>query len=126
MSFETTTLILITERSWEWLRRLVNRPTCYHPGRREKALIKDVKKEFSDRLEWWQHGSHHRGLLIRNQRVRDQEWQAGLCSTRSDVSGNALELFNRLAEVGSDPWNYSFNGYYVPTLVFDDVSFSGA
>jgi hypothetical protein len=34
-----------------------------------------------------------------------------------------LQLFAKLAEVGNDPWKYS--GTLVPTLVFDDVQFSG-
>jgi PmbA protein len=41
-----------------------------------------------------------------------------------NVTGNLLELFSRLAEVGSDPWQFSAT--LVPTLVFDDVQFSGS
>jgi PmbA protein len=41
-----------------------------------------------------------------------------------NVTGNILDLFARLAEVGSDPWPYG--GMRSPTLVFEDVDFSGA
>lgn len=41
-----------------------------------------------------------------------------------NVTGNLLDLFTRLVEVGSDPWPYS--ALVVPTLVFEGVDFSGA
>lgn len=41
-----------------------------------------------------------------------------------NVTGNLIDLFAQLVEVGSDPWPYS--GMYTPTLVFDGVQFSGA
>jgi PmbA protein len=41
-----------------------------------------------------------------------------------NVTGNIVELFARLREVGSDPWMWSATR--APTLVFDDVQFSGA
>ena len=40
-----------------------------------------------------------------------------------NITGNLLELFSRLREVGNDPWPYATS--LVPTLVFDDVQFSG-
>ncbi|MCO4744127.1 MAG: TldD/PmbA family protein [Proteobacteria bacterium] len=40
-----------------------------------------------------------------------------------NVGGNLLGLLERLAEVGNDPWTYS--SMVTPTLVFDDVQFSG-
>ncbi|TPV93554.1 MAG: TldD/PmbA family protein [Myxococcales bacterium FL481] len=41
-----------------------------------------------------------------------------------NVTGNLLQLFSRLRAVGDDPWMYS--SLRAPTLVFDDVQFSGA
>jgi len=41
-----------------------------------------------------------------------------------NMTGNAIELFSHLVEVGSDPWLHS--SMRVPTLVFEDVQFSGA
>ena len=41
-----------------------------------------------------------------------------------NVTGNLLELFTRLIEVGNDPWPYGST--LAPTLVFDAVQFSGA
>jgi PmbA protein len=41
-----------------------------------------------------------------------------------NVTGNLLELFSRLVEVGSDPW--PFSSTLVPTLVFEAVQFSGS
>lgn len=40
-----------------------------------------------------------------------------------NVTGNIVELFAHLAEVGNDPWLYSSTR--APTLVFEDVQFSG-
>jgi PmbA protein len=41
-----------------------------------------------------------------------------------NVTGNIVELFAQLAEVGNDPWIYGST--LVPTLVFENVQFSGA
>ena len=41
-----------------------------------------------------------------------------------NVSGNILELFQNLVAVGNDPWMYSST--QTPTLVFENVQFSGA
>lgn len=41
-----------------------------------------------------------------------------------NVTGNLVDLFARLIAVGSDPWPWSST--LVPTLVFEDVEFSGA
>ncbi len=40
-----------------------------------------------------------------------------------NVTGNIVELFARLVEVGDDPWKYSST--LAPTLVFEGVQFSG-
>ncbi|TNE84341.1 MAG: TldD/PmbA family protein [Deltaproteobacteria bacterium] len=40
-----------------------------------------------------------------------------------NVSGNLLGILGRLTEVANDPWTYS--SLVTPTLVFDDVQFSG-
>jgi PmbA protein len=40
-----------------------------------------------------------------------------------NVSGNAKEFWSKLAEVGNDPYLYS--SWRIPTLVFDDIDFSG-
>ncbi len=41
-----------------------------------------------------------------------------------NVTGNLIDLFATLVEVGNDP--YPFSSTYSPTLVFDGVQFSGA
>lgn len=41
-----------------------------------------------------------------------------------NVTGNLVSLFAGLVGVGNDPWPYSAS--YTPTLVFENVSFSGA
>lgn len=58
-----------------------------------------------------------RGHLVEN-------GQIGAPVGEMNVTGNLLELFSRLAEVGNDPWPYS--ALRAPTLVFEDVQFSGA
>lgn len=41
-----------------------------------------------------------------------------------NVTGNLVTMFQRLSEVGNDPWPWGTN--LTPTLVFDDTQFSGA
>lgn len=41
-----------------------------------------------------------------------------------NVTGNVVDLFSRLVELGNDPWKYSST--LSPTLVFEGVQFSGA
>jgi len=40
-----------------------------------------------------------------------------------NVSGNVVDIFHRLAEVADDPWGWS--AVMSPTLIFEDVDFSG-
>jgi PmbA protein len=40
-----------------------------------------------------------------------------------NITGNLIDLFSRLIEVGNDPW--PFSSTLCPTLVFDQVQFSG-
>ena len=40
-----------------------------------------------------------------------------------NISGNLLSIFHQLIEVDNDPWTWST--VRSPSLVFDDVSFSG-
>jgi PmbA protein len=40
-----------------------------------------------------------------------------------NVTGNIVDLFSRLVEVGNDPWKYAST--LAPTLVFEGVQFSG-
>jgi len=60
-------------------------------------------------------------LGMRGHLVKDG--QIGQAVGEMNVTGNLLELFGDLVEVGSDPWLYS--SLQVPTLVFDGVDFSG-
>lgn len=57
-----------------------------------------------------------RGLLIENGEI-----SAPL--SEMNVSGNLLELLPKLAAVANDPWKWS--GTRSPTLIFEDVDFSG-
>ena len=50
--------------------------------------------------------------------------QLGATVSEMNITGNLLELFSRLIEVGNDPW--PFSSTLCPTLVFDGVQFSGA
>ncbi len=58
-----------------------------------------------------------RGHLIENGEI-------GAAVGEMNVTGNIVELFRGLAEVGNDPWKYSMT--LAPTLVFEGVQFSGA
>jgi PmbA protein len=57
-----------------------------------------------------------RGHLIENGKV-------GAPVSEMNVTGNLLSLFRSLRALGNDPWKYS--AMKVPTLVFDEVNFSG-
>jgi len=58
-----------------------------------------------------------RGHLIEGGRV-------GAPVGEMNVTGNLEDLFTRLVALGNDPWPYS--SIRAPTLVFEDVQFSGA
>jgi PmbA protein len=58
-----------------------------------------------------------RGHLIEGGKI-------GAAVGEMNVTGNLLELFSRLVEVGNDPW--PFSSTLVPTLVFENVQFSGS
>jgi PmbA protein len=58
-----------------------------------------------------------RGHLVKNGKV-------GAPVGEMNATGNLVDLFAHLVEVGNDPWRYS--SVQAPTLVFDGVSFSGA
>ena len=49
--------------------------------------------------------------------------QLGAPVGEMNVTGNIVELFSNLAEVGNDPWIYSST--LAPTLLFEKVQFSG-
>ena len=49
--------------------------------------------------------------------------QLGATVGEMNITGNLLDLFSRLIEVGNDPW--PFSSTLCPTLVFDQVQFSG-
>ena len=51
-------------------------------------------------------------------------FQEGRLFPHLNVSGNLLDLFSRLVMVGNDPVPWS--SVKVPTLVFEDVQFSGS
>lgn len=57
-----------------------------------------------------------RGRLI-------EKGQLGAPVAEMNVTGNLVTLFSSLSEVGNDPWPYSRT--LTPTLVFEDVQFSG-
>ena len=40
-----------------------------------------------------------------------------------NISGNANDLWNKLVEVGNDPYPYS--SYQHPSMMFEDIHFSG-
>jgi PmbA protein len=58
-----------------------------------------------------------RGHLIENGEI-------GGAIGEMNVTGNIVDLFSRLSELGNDPWKYSST--LAPTLVFEGVQFSGA
>ncbi|MEL6343069.1 MAG: TldD/PmbA family protein [Myxococcota bacterium] len=57
------------------------------------------------------------GQLVRNGEI-------GASVSEMNVTGNLVELFQNLVEVGADP--YAYSSTYSPTLVFEGVQFSGA
>lgn len=58
--------------------------------------------------------------------IRGRLWENGKPSRslgEMNVSGNLLTVFGKLVEVGNDPWTYS--AVRSPTLLFEDIAFSG-
>ncbi|XZE17819.1 metallopeptidase TldD-related protein [Pirellulaceae bacterium SH449] len=53
-----------------------------------------------------------------------EDGQIGARVSEMNVNGNFLTLFQFLVAVGNDPWKYS--PLKAPTLLFEDVNFSGA
>lgn len=53
-----------------------------------------------------------------------QNGKRGAPVSEMNVTGNLIDLFSNLIEVGADPYPYST--LYTPTLVFEGVQFSGA
>jgi PmbA protein len=53
-----------------------------------------------------------------------EDGQIGAPVSEMNVTGNLLTLFQSLVAVGNDPWKFS--PLKAPTLVFEDVNFSGA
>nr|MCU0711779.1 TldD/PmbA family protein [Pirellula sp.] len=53
-----------------------------------------------------------------------EDGQIGAPVSEMNVTGNLLTLFQSLIAVGNDPWKYS--PLKAPTLVFEEVNFSGA
>ena len=56
-----------------------------------------------------------RGNIIRDGKLEDPV-------SEMNVTGNLIDLFSKLIEVGNDPWKFS--SILAPTLVFDGVDFS--
>jgi PmbA protein len=61
-------------------------------------------------------------LGVRGHLIEDGKMGAPV--SEMNVTGNLLALFSSLKALGNDPWKYSPSK--VPTLVFEDVNFSGA
>ena len=40
-----------------------------------------------------------------------------------NISGNGKDFWNKLVEVGNDPYPYSSRR--IPTIMFEDINFSG-
>lgn len=57
-----------------------------------------------------------RGVLL-------ERGQRGQALSEMNVTGNALDIFTRLVALGDDPWPWSSTR--TPTLMFEDVQFSG-
>jgi PmbA protein len=95
-------------------------------GKRDRdAIVRSIKKGVY--VTAWMGGNADpttgdfsfgiRGHLIEKGRIGEPVGEM-------NVTGNLLELFENLIEVGSDPWLYS--SLLAPTLVFRNAEFSGA
>ncbi|MFZ5476128.1 MAG: TldD/PmbA family protein [Myxococcota bacterium] len=96
------------------------------PGKRDLAAVLGAAKQ-AVYVTSWLGGNHDpttgdfslglRGHLVEKGKV-------GAPIGEMNVTGNLIDLFAGLVEVGNDPWPYA--SLRTPTLVFDGVSFSGA
>ncbi|MCB9597868.1 MAG: TldD/PmbA family protein [Sandaracinaceae bacterium] len=96
------------------------------PGTRDlAAIVADVNEGYL--VTSWLGGNSDAttadfSLGMRGHAIADG--QVGAPVQEMNITGNLIELFAHLAEVGDDPWPYS--SYRVPTLAFEGVQFSGA
>jgi len=89
------------------------------------AIVRDVDEGYL--ITSWLGGNSDRttgdfSLGLRGHLIEGGE--AGAAVQEMNITGNLIALFAGLAEIGDDPWPYSSSR--APTLVFEDVQFSGA
>ncbi len=105
-------------------------------GSRSNWIVPASDTPLSDRLKALPQAILVNGFLGGNSNAVTGDFSFGIrgvllehgVPTRSlsemNVSGNLLTLFHRLVAVGDDPWPYS--SLISPSLLFEDVQFSGA
>jgi len=104
-------------------------------GSRSNVIIPPGKKSLDQLVAGIDKGILVRGFIGGNSNSTTGDFSLGVYGTliekgvlggavaEMNISGNHLELWKQLVAVGSDPWPYS--SMMVPSLVFDDVQFSG-
>jgi PmbA protein len=104
-------------------------------GGRSNVIIPPGKKSLDQLVGDIKKGILVRGFIGGNSNSTTGDFSLGVYGTliekgklgdaiaEMNISGNHLELWKKLVAVGNDPWLYSSTR--VPSLVFDDVQFSG-
>ncbi len=116
-------------------RKLEMTPTT---GRRSNRMIKPGKRSLNELIAdtgtgiyvtSWMGGNADNttgefSLGLRGHEIKNG--QVGAPVDEMNVTGDLETLFSNLVEVGNDPWVYSFSRTRSPTLVFENVDFSGS
>ncbi|MBI5501677.1 MAG: TldD/PmbA family protein [Deltaproteobacteria bacterium] len=104
-------------------------------GGRSNLVLAPGTKSLDELVAGVSQGILVRGFIGGNSNSTTGDFSTGIYGTRIEngaltqpiaemnVAGNHKDFWQRLAEVGNDPWPYS--SLRVPSLVFDGVQFSG-
>ncbi|MBN2715889.1 MAG: TldD/PmbA family protein [Deltaproteobacteria bacterium] len=113
-------------------KKLGRRPTT---GGSSNLLISPGTKSLSELVADVSNGILVRGFIGGNSNSTTGDFSLGVYGTRIEngqltdavselnISGNHKDIWQKLSQVGSDPWKYSAT--LAPSLLFDEIQFSG-
>lgn len=113
-------------------KKLGRRPTT---GNRSNLVLAPGGKSLDDLVKDVHDGILVRGFIGGNSNSTTGDFSLGVFGTRitngrlaeavseANISGNHKELWKKLVQVGNDPWIYSKTR--IPSLLFDEIQFSG-
>lgn len=113
-------------------KKLGRRPTT---GNRSNLVLAPGGKSLDELVKDVHNGILVRGFIGGNSNTTTGDFSLGVYGTRitngrlaeavseANISGNHKELWNKLVQTGNDPWTYST--VHTPSLLFEEIQFSG-